>query len=105
MGILFNLFMVVVAIVAIMVTVPNQRPARRPEVPATPSSEARARPGSKPAAGIYKMASSPRATSGDPRIPGGAQNSLPTCCSGGWSGASRCRRREPDAGDGEGTIW
>lgn len=36
-GILFNLFMVVVAIVAIMVTVPNQRPERRPEVPATPS--------------------------------------------------------------------
>lgn len=36
-GILFNLVMVVVAIIAIMVTVPNERPAKRPEVPATPS--------------------------------------------------------------------
>jgi len=36
-GILFNLFMVVVAIIAIMVTVPDERPAKRPEVPATPS--------------------------------------------------------------------
>ncbi|GAA4036071.1 MULTISPECIES: MFS transporter [Arthrobacter] len=36
-GILFNLLMVVVAIIAIMITVPNERPAKRPEVPATPS--------------------------------------------------------------------
>jgi DHA2 family multidrug resistance protein-like MFS transporter len=36
-GILFNLLMVVVAIIAIMVTVPNERPAKRPEVPATPA--------------------------------------------------------------------
>ncbi|QCB96982.1 MFS transporter [Arthrobacter sp. PAMC25564] len=37
-GILFNLLMVVIAIIAIMVTVPNERPAaKRPEVPATPS--------------------------------------------------------------------
>ena len=36
-GILFNLLMVVVAIIAIMVTVPNERSEKRPEVPATPS--------------------------------------------------------------------
>ncbi len=36
-GILFNLFMVVVAIIAIMVTVPDERPVKRPEFPATPS--------------------------------------------------------------------
>ncbi|MET3919324.1 MFS transporter [Arthrobacter sp. UYEF20] len=37
-GILFNLLMVVIAIIAIMVTVPDERPAaKRPEVPATPS--------------------------------------------------------------------
>jgi DHA2 family multidrug resistance protein-like MFS transporter len=36
-GILFNLFMVVVAIVAIMVTVPNEQTGKRPEVPATPA--------------------------------------------------------------------
>ncbi|MCX6500696.1 MAG: MFS transporter [Arthrobacter sp.] len=36
-GILFNLLMVVVAIIAIMVTVPNERSVKRPEVPATPS--------------------------------------------------------------------
>jgi len=36
-GILFNLFMVVVAIVAIIVTVPSERTGKRPEVPATPS--------------------------------------------------------------------
>lgn len=36
-GILFNLFMVVVAIIAIIVTVPNEQTGKRPEVPATPS--------------------------------------------------------------------
>lgn len=36
-GILFNLFMVVVAIIAIMVTVPNEQTGKRPEVPATPA--------------------------------------------------------------------
>jgi DHA2 family multidrug resistance protein-like MFS transporter len=36
-GILFNLLMVVVAIIAIMLTVPNERAEKRPEVPATPS--------------------------------------------------------------------
>ena len=36
-GILFNLFMVVVAIIAIMVTVPNEQTGKRPDVPATPS--------------------------------------------------------------------
>ncbi|WP_245723637.1 hypothetical protein [Paramicrobacterium humi] len=36
-GVLFNLFMVVVAIIAIMVTVPHERAEKRPEVPATPS--------------------------------------------------------------------
>jgi DHA2 family multidrug resistance protein-like MFS transporter len=36
-GILFNLLMVVVAIIAIMLTVPNERAEKRPEVPATPA--------------------------------------------------------------------
>lgn len=36
-GVLFNLFMVVVAIIAIMLTVPSERAEKRPEVPATPS--------------------------------------------------------------------
>ena len=36
-GILFNLFMMVVAIIAIMVTVPSERSDKRREVPATPS--------------------------------------------------------------------
>jgi DHA2 family multidrug resistance protein-like MFS transporter len=36
-GILFNLFMVVVAIIAIMVTVPDEQSGKRPDVPATPS--------------------------------------------------------------------
>jgi DHA2 family multidrug resistance protein-like MFS transporter len=36
-GILFNLFMVVVAIIAIMVTVPDDRAIKRSEFPATPS--------------------------------------------------------------------
>lgn len=36
-GILFNLFMVVIAIIAIMVAVPSQQTGKRPDVPATPS--------------------------------------------------------------------
>jgi DHA2 family multidrug resistance protein-like MFS transporter len=35
-GVLFNLFMVVVAIISIMLTVPNEQTGKRPDVPASP---------------------------------------------------------------------